>query len=519
MDKDLVLVIDYGTQSVRVSIVDRFGKFVAFEQEKYNEPYFSLKPGYCEQYPDYYYNCMKKASLRLKEKHPDLLLRCSAISSTCFRDTAAYLDKDYKVLRPSIIWLDQRFAENKKKLPLLYKIIYALVGISKTVELNRKRTPAMRLQENEPEIYSKIKYYAPLNCYLNYKMLGVLTDSASNMIGHYPIGFKKGKIHSKYNLVGIVYGIDPKLIPHISKVNELIGYITHESALETGLPEGLPYYTSGSDKACESLGSGCYKKDTAHISYGTASTVSIMNQRYISPETFLPAYTSCINGYYNSEVQIYRGYWMLKWFTKEFASEENIEAQIEHLAPEELLNKKLLEISPGCDGLVLQPYWGPGLKRPLAKGAILGFYDTHTKFHVYRAIVEGIAYALKEGLESIEKHGHLKIKKLTISGGGSRSEAICQITSDVFGLPVYKSTTYENGSIGCAMSLFYSLGVYKTLDEIQKNMVSYQKVFYPNKEANKKYQILYKKIYKKIYPSLKNIYKELSDYQHNLVQK
>lgn len=519
MKKDLVLTIDYGTQSVRVSIVDDKGQFLAFEQEKYSTPYFSIKPGYCEQYPDYYYECMKKASLRIKEKYPDLLERCKAFSSTCFRDTAAYLDKDYKILRPSIIWLDQRFAESKKKLPLLYRLAYRLIGVNKTIELNRKRTPAMWMQENEPEIYKKIKYYAPINCYFNYKMLGVLTDSASNMIGHYPIGFKKMKIHSKLNPIGIVYGIDPKLIPHISKVGECIGKVTRECSLETGLPEGLPYYTSGSDKSCEGIGSGCTNNSTAHISYGTASTISVISKKYFSPETFLPAYAACVKNYYNSEVQIYRGYWMLKWFTTEFANEESIEAQIEHLAPEEILNQKLLEISPGCDGLVLQPYWGPGLKRPLAKGAILGFYDVHTKFHIYRAIVEGIAYALKEGLEGIEKKGHLKIKSLTISGGGSRSDAICQITSDIFGLEVNKSETFENSSLGCAMAIYVSIGRYKNLEEAKQYMVRYSKTFKPNTEANKKYKILFKKVYKKIYPSLKNIYKELSDYQHQIVQK
>ena len=143
----------------------------------------------------------------------------------------------------------------------------------------------------------------------------------------------------------------------------------------------------------------------------------------------------------------------------------------------------------------------------------------HTKFHIYRAIVEGIAYALKEGLEGIEKKGHLKIKSLTISGGGSRSDAICQITSDIFGLEVNKSETFENSSLGCAMALYISIGRYKNLEEARQYMIRYSKTFKPNTEANKKYKILFKKIYKKIYPSLKNIYKELSDYQHQIVQK
>ena len=147
------------------------------------------------------------------------------------------------------------------------------------------------------------------------------------------------------------------------------------------------------------------------------------------------------------EVQIYRGYWMLSWFSKNFCSELIDEAKIQEMAVEELLNKELSKIPPGSDGLVLQPYWGPGLRRPLAKGGIIGFSDVHTRAHLYRAIIEGIAYALKEGLEGIEKSQKHKVKELRISGGGSQSDAICQITADVFNLPVSRVQTFETTSL------------------------------------------------------------------------
>lgn len=519
MEKDLVLTIDYGTQSVRVAIINKSGEFLAFEKESYGKPYFSPKPGYCEQFPDFYYEKMILAAKRLTSKNQELLKRCVALSSTCFRDTAAYLDENYNVVRPSIIWLDQRSAEGKFKLPLLYKIIYSIVGMYPTVDMNRKRTPAMRMQENEPDLYKKIRYYAPLNCYFNYKMTGKLTDSASNMVGHYPISFKKKKKQSKISLMGIVYGIDPKLLPEIAGDGAIIGYITKECSEITGFPEGLPYITTGNDKSCEAIGSGSISERSAHVSYGTASTISMMSKKYFSPESFLPSYSAAMSGYYSGEVQIYRGYWMLKRFIDEFATEEHVEAKIENMAVEELLNEKLMSIAPGSDGLVLQPYWGPGLKRPNAKGSILGFYDTHTKYHVYRAIIEGIAYALKEGLESIEKNSHYKVDYLTISGGGSRSDAICQITSDIFNLPVKKTNTYESSTLGVAMCLFVDLGVYKDLQEAKAKMVRLTKEFVPNEKSVKQYKYLYSKIYKKIFPKLNKIYKDLTYYQHNFVQK
>lgn len=510
MEDTYVIAIDYGTQSVRVSIVNKFGKFLAFEQEQYISPYFSMRPGYAEQNPDFYYECMCKAAKRLTEKNKELVKKCSSISATCFRDSSCFLDENYSNLRPAIIWLDQRQAELKKPLPLINNFLFWVVGMKDAVTLNRKRTPAIWVQENEPEIWKKVRYYSPLSSYLNYRLIGILGDSASNMIGHYPINFRTGKWTGKYNLKGSIFNVDSRLMPHIYEAGEVIGAISKRASLETGLPEGLKYIATGNDKSCEAFGSGQIDSSSAHISYGTASSIAVINKRYYEPEKFLPAYITGFPGYYSLEYQVYRGYWMLKWFVKEFGEADSVEAKIEKMAPEEFLNKKIMEIAPGSDGLVLQPYWGPGLSRPLAKGAIVGFYDVHTKYHLYRAIIEGIGYALKEGLESIQKRSHTKVEYITIGGGGSKSDAICQITSDLFNLPVFKSETNENSTLGCAACQFLALGTYKNLEEVKKNMVRYDKVFTPNKKAVKVYEELYKKVYLQIYPGLERPYKSLS---------
>jgi sugar (pentulose or hexulose) kinase len=214
------------------------------------------------------------------------------------------------------------------------------------------------------------------------------------------------------------------------------------------------------------------------------------------------------------EVQIYRGYWMLSWFSKNFASEVIDEAKIQKMAVEELLNKRLGEIPPGSDGLVLQPYWGPGLRRPLAKGGIIGFSDTHTREHLYRAIIEGIGYALKEGLLSIEKSQHHKVKELRISGGGSQSDIICQITADIFNLPVSRVQTFETTSLGAAIATFTALGEFESIDVAIKEMSHKSVTFVPNEEVHKQYNFLYKKAYVTLYPHAKDIYKEIKRYNN-----
>ncbi len=508
-----VLAIDFGTQSVRVSIIDNKGNFIAFEQEKYIEPYFSVKPGYCEQNPDFYYECMCKASKRLAEKNKDVLSKCNYFSLTCFRDTAAYLDENYKVVRPSIIWLDQRQAKLEEKIPALYTALFNVIGMGNTIVFNRKRTPALWIKENEKENWNKIKHYVPLSSYFIYRMTGVCGDGASNMIGHYPINFKKKEWYkSVKGLKACIFGIPIEYLPTIYETGSVIGKITNIGHYETGLPEGLNFVTTGNDKSCEALGCGAIDSSFAHISYGTASSIAVVKDKYFEPERFLPSYACCYKGAYTGEVQVYRGYWMLGWFSKQFANKEMMEAEIENIAPEEILNKKLAEIPPGSDGLIVQPYWGPSLSRPLSKGSIIGFFDVHTKYHLYRAIIEGIAYALKEGLIGIAKKTKRKIKYLTISGGGSRSDAICQITADIFGIPVIKTSTYETSSLGCAMATFVAINEFKDVVEAKEAMVHISKIFKPNKEAYEKYDYLFNKVYLNLYPNLKSSYKHLSNY-------
>lgn len=508
----LVLTIDFGTQSVRALIINNVGQTLAIEKVSYDQPYFSTKPGYAEQNPEYYWEKMKIATLAMKAKHAEFMSKVIALGITTFRDSAIVLDQNYQPLRPMILWLDQRQAALKKDVALIRKLAFAITGMTETVLLNRKRTPAIWLQENEPEIWAKTRYYINFSTYIMYKVTGQLVDSVANQTGHFPIDFAKRKWQSKYSLKNI-FEIPTSMLCEIKQPGEILGVISHEISLETGIPEGLKLYAGGTDKGSETIGTGCITNDMASISYGTASTIEVSNPKYIEPETFLPSYPAPIKNLYQMEVQVYRGYWMVSWFIKEFAKSEMLEASIVEMATEEVLNEKMLEIPPGSEGLVLQPYWGPGLKRPIARGAIVGFSDFHTRHHVYRAIIEGIAFALLEGLRGIEQKQHRKVKKIRVSGGGSQSDAICQITSDIFGVPVERIQTFETASLGAALAVFLSTGEFASWDEAVKAMVHPQKEFLPNKENHAKYNYLFKKVYCKIYPRLRHVYKHIRKFK------
>lgn len=509
MQNPLILTLDFGTQSVRAALVNKKGEIEAIVKKRYDPVCVSPKKGYAEQDPDFYYNYAIDSLSKLANENKDKLDRIIGSTLTTFRDSSVYLDENLKPVRPMILWTDQRTSDAKEPLPFIHKLLFALVGMTDTIELNRKRTMAHWLKENEPESWKRIRKYVNISGYLVYKLTGNLADSAASVTGHYPINFKKRRWHKEGALKGGIFGIPQSMLCELKQPGEVLGNISDEVAKKCGLPKGIKVYASGSDKGCETIGLGALDKSIGAISYGTACTIEVSNKKYHEPEKFLPAYPAAIPDWYNMEVQIYRGYWMLTWFTREFASELMDEAKIENIAVEEVLNRGLNSIPPGSDGLILQPYWGPALSRPLAKGMIIGFTDIHTRNHLYRAIIEGIAYGLRDGLQSIEKSQRHKVKELRISGGGSQNDAICQITADIFGLPVRRVQTYETTTLGASMSAFLAAGEFNNIDEAIDAMSHIKDTFHPNAEAHEKYEYLFNKVYLNLYPSLKKVHKRV----------
>ncbi|MDK2886415.1 MAG: hypothetical protein PWP54_973 [Thermosipho sp. (in: thermotogales)] len=510
MLKELALSIDCGTQSLRAILFDREGNLIDMEKIKFEPPYFSKFHGWAEQHPEVYWETMIKAINKLKDKNDEYFKNLIGVTVTTQRDTAVFVDKNGKPLRPAILWLDQRNASKKNPLNFWENIAFSIINKKETAIRTFRRSRPNWVKEYEPEIWSNTYKFLLLSGYFMFKLTGKFIDSKASQIGHIPFDYKsqdwtKSKSHWRWRVFGVEREKLPELVPPCS----IVGKISKKVSEETGLPEGLPIVASGSDKGCETIGVGCFDTESASLSFGTTATVQTTSKKYFETIPFIPPYPSVVPGYYNPEIEIFRGYWLVSWFLKEFGNKEIEIANKNGISPEALLEPLLDEIPPGSQGLVLHPMWTPGLDMPNAKGAIIGFGDVHTRAHIYRAIIEGINYALRDGMERIEKRGNIKIKRLMVSGGGSQSEKICQITSNMFNLPVYRTQTHETSGLGAAMCVFAGLGVYKDIFEAGKNMVKYSKVYEPQKNEVEIYEKLYKRVYKKIYGSLKRINLEI----------
>lgn len=505
----LILSIDCGTQSLRAILFNKKGEIEGIEKVPF-EPYFSLRPGWAEQEPGVYYGALCAAVQKLRNKDEEKFSRVIAAALASQRDTTVFLDKNLKPLRPCILWLDQREAdvspEQYFKAAEIAK--YSLVGMLKTSRYVMRHSRTYWVQKNEPENWARTDKAVLLSCYLNYLLTGNLADSYASQIGHLPFnvktsGWHRGKNNINYRQFGVREDQMPQLIPPGS----LLGNVTRKTAQETGMPEGLPVIAAASDKGCETLGNGCLTEDTASLSFGTTATVQTTTPKYAEVLRFIPPYPSAIPGRYNPEYEVFRGYWLIGWFKKEFAAHEVAEAERLGVSAEDLLNRALSSIPPGSAGLMLQPFWTPELKMEEARGVILGFNDSHTRIHIYRAIIEGINFAIMDGIERMENRTKTKITRAVVSGGGSKSSEICQITADMLGVPVSRVQTNETSGLGAAMIGFTGMKEFADMDAAVGSMAHIKDTFTPNPFNGKIYKRLYQDVYKTLFPALSKIYK------------
>ena len=504
----VVLTIDLGTQSVRAMLFDKHGNILCKVQHKYLNPYYSLNTGWAEQKPQVYWDAICFVTNQLRnEAKGNTWDQIIAVTITTMRDTCICVDKTGKPLRDFILWLDKRHNEPKQPLSAINNMLFSLTGMKDTAELQRRVSVCNWIMENEKKVWEKTYKFLFVSGYLTFMLTGNFIDSVANMIGHIPFNSKTRTWMKKNELGRCIFNIEKEKLIDLAEPGETLGHITSLASLQTGIPEGLPLIATGSDKGCETLGLSCLKPDSAAISLGTTATIQFTINRYMEPLPFIPAYPAVLKDQYNPEVQVYRGYWLISWFKKEFASKEVEQAANLGVPPEMLLESLLNKVPAGCEGLVFQPYFTPGIIMPKARGAIIGFSDVHTRAHVYRAIIEGINFALMDGLYTMQKRGKVNIEKLFIAGGGSQSDGICKITASMFGLPAYRIQTYEAAALGSAIVAFAAKHVYTDTYEAASKMVRIKDEFLPDQKDHRLYKHLFDEVFSKIFNKLLPLYK------------
>ena len=504
---DHVLAIDCGTQSLRALVVDPAGRIVARARVPY-PPYVSPQPGWAEQDPEVWWRALGDACRRVLADpavRPDGL---AGVALTTQRASVVVVDAAGDPLRPAIVWLDQRRTDGLPPVGGLNGLAFRFLGVRETVAAFQADAEVNWIRRHEPDVWARTASFLFVSGFLTRRLVGRQVDSVGAQVGYVPFDCKRLAWSRPGDWKWTVAPVDPAMLPELVPPGGRLGEITPAASAATGIPAGLPLIAAAADKACEVLGVGALEPSIGALSYGTTATFNTTQRRYVEAIPLVPPYPAAVPGAYSLELNVMRGFWMVEWFKREFGDREVARSAGEGVEPEVLFDDLVRAVPPGSMGLTLQPYWSPGVRipGPEAKGAIIGWGDVHTRAHLYRAILEGLAYALREGAERTERRTKTRITELRVSGGGSQSPAAIQLTADVFGLPTSRPHTFETSGLGAAIVAAVGLGIHPSFEAAVAAMTRVAEVREPDPVAHRMYDELYRDVYRRMYPALKPLY-------------
>ena len=509
MSLECVVGIDIGTTSTRVTIYDVKGILVTEGRAPHEATH--PHPGWAEQDAEEWWSGVCKAAREALSQFPHPLDTIKGIAVTSMRQSFVCLGTDLKPLRPAILWYDTRHAAQVDwvRSNIGDETVYRQTG---SPPGRRAIYKLMWLKENEPSVYEATRQIVFIPDFILLRLTGELvttpgTSFASGCLcAPHPTQWATEFIEA--------CGIDVrKWIETIRLPGTVAGRVTADAAARTGFPSGTPVVLSAGDQACGNLGVGVCKPGMLGINGGTSCALQTPSEGLPIDEVmsffvdFSPA------GYYVAENGVTSGTAALtEWFRDGFGQPEVASASSE----EELwdmLYDLAADAPAGNMGLMLVPYLrganGP-LWDPRARGVLVGLMTDHSRVHLMRAILEGLAYESRRILESMEKGTGVPVYSVRSYGGASHSAIWNQIFADVLGRPVTVTGDASPVSLGAAIAAGYGVGLYRNPVEAAEKMVTVQAVYEPHAQRSSMYDDLYSGAYVKIYSRVKDIVDTIS---------
>lgn len=507
---DNVLAIDVGTQSVRAVLVSPTGEVRAMARVPI-EPYRSPQPGWAEQDPMVWWDAIGEACRRLWAEPAADPASVAGLGLTTQRTTLIVADEHGTPLRPAIVWPDQRRTEGLRPVGGAWGLAFRAGRVTETVARFQADAEANWIARNEPSTWRRVRRYGLLSAWLTERLVGSWVDSAAAQVGYLPFDFKRFRWAGRLDWKWQVAPFERATLPHLVPPTGRLGDVTAGAATHLGIAAGTPVIAAAGDKQCEALGVGALAPDLAALSFGTSASIGTTHRRYVEAIPLVPPFPAAIPGAWFTELQLIRGFWLVEWFRAEFGAGEVTRAATMDVPPEALFEELLAATPPGAMGLVLQPYWQAGVRfpGPESKGAIIGFGDVHGRAHVYRAILEGLAYALRESAEKTVARTGMTVRELRVGGGGSQSRGALQLFADVFGVPVETPHTHEASALGAAIDVALGLGLHPDAEAAVAAMVHTGERHEPDPLRARLYDDLYRSVWKPLYGRLQPLYREI----------
>lgn len=498
--------IDVGTTGVKVLIIDENGKVCASSVEEY--PLSTPHPDWAEQNPEDWWDATIKAIRNVLEKSGGASVEGIGLSGQMHG--AVFIDRDGKVLRPCIMWCDQRTAKQ-----CVY--ITETVGEDRLFELTCN--PALTgftapkivwVKEEENEVFRKTYKILLPKDYIRFLLTGVFATEVSDASGTVLFDVKKRR-WSEEMLSALQ--IPKDLMPEVFESPEVSGRISAEASSLTGLPEGTPVVGGGGDQAAGAVGNGIVREGIISSTVGTSGVVfASCDEVRVDPGRRLHTFCHAVPGKWHLMGVMLSAGGSLRWLRDAICHEEVREAKEKGIDPYEIMTEEASQAPPGCEGLIFLPYLS-GERTPYpdpdARGVFFGLTLRHKKEHLIRSVMEGIAYGLRDSLELMKGIG-AKMNEVRASGGGARSCLWRQIQADVNNLEMQVISVDEGPAFGVALLAGVGTGVFNNVEEACSRTIKVKETIKPIKENVTIYERYYE-VYRSLYPTLKDTYKHIAE--------
>lgn len=482
--------VDLGTSALKLLLVDEEGTIVKTVSREY--PVIFPQTGWSEQNPEDWWETFTSSigELIANISNEDL----SGLGVGGQMHGLVVLDDDDKVIRPTILWNDGR---TEKETSYLNNIIGKDVLSENTANIAFAGFTAPKIlwmKNNEPELFSRISKIMLPKDYISYRLTGVHCIDYSDASGTLLLDVKN-RCWSPQMLE--ICGVSRQQMPELYESYEKVGKILPSVAEELGLPSHITVVAGAGDNAAAALGTGTVGEGKCNISLGTSGTIFISSDSFsVDPCNALHSFCHADGGYHLMGC-ILSAASCNKWFCEEILKTNNF-AELQSGITDEMLGK---------NKVIFLPYL-MGERSPIndtnARGVFVGMSMDTKQEDMLLAVMEGVAFALKDNLEIVKQQG-INITSSTVCGGGSKSELWQKILCNVLNIDINIPATENGPGYGAAMLAMVGNGIYKDIRECSEKFLNIKKRLIPDENIAADYQKRYEK-FRQIYPAMKDLF-------------
>ena len=500
---------DIGTQGTKSVMVDEKGNVIAEATREYDV--ITPKPSWAEQWPDVWVKAVYETVKEVVEKSGVDKKEIAGIAiSGLYGGSGIPVDENMEPIRPCLIWMDRRAVEEtewvKKNVPK--EKIFEITG--NYVDSYYGFTKMMWIRNNEPEVWKRIHKFVTPKDYVIYQMTGELAidySSAGNLGGVFDIR----KLTWSEEMCKIL-GIPMEYLPErIVKSSDIVGKVKKEASEHCGLLEGTPVIAGGIDAPVAQLSAGALEEGEHVAMVGTSTCWGTVHDGKNLPFG-LVSYPYVV--YDTERIYTFGGSAttgaLARWFKEQFGESESVVGERTGMSPYQLFDKEVENIPAGSEGIIVLPYF-MGERSPIwdpkAKGVFFGVTLYHTRAHLYKALMEGGAYALRHNMEEGLKAGLKLNDECWIVGGVSKSSIWVRIFADVTGYKMRQVASLVEAPFGDAFLAGLGTGIIDKPERI-KEWVKYKEPVEPDPE-NKKIYDTYYEMFRKLYEKTKELMRKL----------